>query len=71
MVTSTHVFSQNDATRVTINDSSQSHFCKISEPLVDKPSMFAYKEMIIFWSSNDLNWCKISVLAFKSCYAIS
>ena len=41
-------FSQNDSTRVTINDSSQSHFCKISELLIDKPSLFAYKEMIIF-----------------------
>jgi len=29
-------------------DSIQSHFCKISEALIDKPSLFAYKEMIIF-----------------------
>ena len=29
-------------------DSSQSHFCKISEPLIDKPSLFAYQEIIIF-----------------------
>jgi len=52
-------------------DSSQSHFCKISEPLIDKPSLFACKEMIIFWSSNDQNWCKFCVLTFKSCYAVS
>ena len=38
-------------------DSSQSHFCKISEPLIDKRSLFACKEIIIFWSSNDQNWC--------------
>ena len=24
-----------------------------------------------FWSSNDQNWCKFSVLTFKSCYTIS
>jgi len=29
-------------------DSSQSNFCKIPEPLIDKPSLFAYKEIIIF-----------------------
>ena len=34
-----------DSTRVTTNDWSQSHFCKISEHLIDKPSLFA-PEMI-------------------------
>ena len=52
-------------------DSSQSHFWKISEPLIDKPSLFACKEMIIFCSSNDQNLCKFSLLTFKSCYTIS
>ena len=52
------------------NDSSQSHFCKISEPLINKPSLFACKEMIIFWPSNDQNWWKFSVLTFMSCYPI-
>jgi len=59
-------FSQNDSTRLesqsVTRDSSQSHFCKTSEPLIDKPSLFAYKEMTIFWCSNDQNWCKFSVL---------
>jgi len=52
-------------------DSNQRHFFKTSEPLIDKPSLFAYKEMIIFWSSIDRNWYKFSVLTFKSFYAIS
>ena len=43
-------FSQNDSTRVTVNDSSQSHFSKIAEFLVNKPSSFAHKEMSIFAS---------------------
>jgi len=62
---SSHVFH-----RMT-RDSSQSHFCKISEPLIDKPSLFACKEMIMFWSSNDQNWSKFSALTFKWCYTIS
>jgi len=52
-------------------DSSQSHFCKISEPLIDKPSLFPYKEMIIIWSSNDQHWCNFSALSFKSCCTLS
>ena len=36
-------FSQNDSTRVTINNLSQSHFYKISEPLMGKPSLFVHK----------------------------
>jgi len=46
-------FSQNDSTRVTVNDSSQSHFYKISEFLMGKPSSFAHKEMRIFCFSDD------------------
>jgi len=57
--------------RFSQNDSSQSYFCKISEPVIDKPGLSAYKEMIIFWSSNDQNWCKLSVLTFKSFYTMS
>ena len=41
-------FSQNDSTRVTIDHSSQSHFHKILELLMDKPSSFALKEMSSF-----------------------
>jgi len=52
-------FSQNDSSRVTINDSSQSHFYKISEPLTDKPSLFAHKEMNIFCFSNGQDWRKV------------
>ena len=40
-------FSQNDSTRLNsqsmTRDSSQSHFCKISEPLNDKPSLHTKK----------------------------
>jgi len=42
-------FSQNDSNRVTINDSSQSHFYKISEPLMDKP-IFWHKKWAFFAS---------------------
>ena len=62
------IFGDSDSTRFTLrkmvtrlesrfsqNDSSQSYFCKISEPVIDKPGLSAYKEMIIFWSSNDQN----------------
>jgi len=55
-------FSQNDSTRVTVNHSSQSHFYKISEFLMDKPSSFAHKEMRIFCFSDDQDWGKFSVL---------
>jgi len=41
-------FSQNDSTRVAVNDSSESHFFKIFEFLVDKPTSCALKEMNIF-----------------------
>jgi len=37
-------FSQNDSTRVTVNDSSQSHFYKISEFLMYKPSSLHTKK---------------------------
>jgi len=45
-------------------DSSQSHFYKISEPLTDKPSSFAHKEMSIFCFSDDQDWRKLYVLTF-------
>jgi len=52
---STHVF--HGMTRLEsqsmTRDSSQSHFYKISEFLMDKPSSFAYKEMRIFCFSDD------------------
>jgi len=45
-------FSQHDSTRLhsqsVTRDSSQSHFYKITEPLVDKPSSFAHKKLSIF-----------------------
>ena len=41
-------FLPNDSTRVTINDSGQSHFYKISKHLIDKPSSFAHKQMRFF-----------------------
>jgi len=43
-------------------DSSQSHFYKISERLMDKPCLFAHKEMSIFCFSDDQGWWKFSVL---------
>ena len=47
-------FSQNDSIRVEsmsmTQNSSQSHFYKISEFLMDKPSSFVHKEMSIFAS---------------------
>ena len=47
-------FSHNNSTRVTVNDSS--HFYKISECLMDKPSSFAHKEMRNFCFSDDQDW---------------
>jgi len=41
---------------------SQSHFYKISEPLMDKPSLFAHKEMSIFCFSDNQDWRKFFVL---------
>jgi len=55
-------FSQNDSTRVTVNDSSQIHFYNIFEFLMDKPSAFAHKEMSILCFSDDQDWRKFSVL---------
>jgi len=42
-------------------DSSQSHFYKIFEFLMDKPSSFARKDMSIFCFSDDQDWRKFSV----------
>ena len=50
-----------DSTRVTVNDSSQSHFYKISEFLIDKPTSCALKEKSMFCFSDDQDWCKFSV----------
>ena len=50
-------------------DSSQSHFFKSFEPLMDKPSSFAHKEMSTFFFSDDEDWCKFSVLTVWSCYS--
>jgi len=43
-------------------DSSQSHFYKIPEPLMNKLSSFAHKGMSIFYFSDDQDWRKFSVL---------
>jgi len=43
-------------------DSSQSHFYKISEFLIDKPSSFTHKEISIFCFGDDQDWRKFSVL---------
>jgi len=61
-------FNDSDLTRVTlrkmvIRDSSQSHFYKISEFLMDKPSSLAHKKMRIFCFSDDQDWGKFYVLA--------
>jgi len=45
-------------------DSSQSHFYKISEPVIDKPSLFAHKEMSILYFSDDEEWRTFYVLTF-------
>jgi len=59
-------FSQNDSTRLEswsmTRDSSQRHFYKISEFLIDKPTSCALKEMSIFCFSDDQGWRKFSVL---------
>jgi len=59
-------FSQNDSNRLEsqsmTRDSSQCHFYKISEILMDKLTSFAYKEMRIFCFSDDQHWGKFSVL---------
>jgi len=55
-------FSQNDSTRDTDNDSIQSHFYKISEFLIDKPTSCELKDMSIFCFSDDQDWRKFSVL---------
>ena len=59
-------FSQNESTRLEsqsmAQDSSQSHFYKISEFLMHKPASFAHKEMSIFCFSDDQDRRKFSVL---------
>jgi len=59
-------FSQNDSTLLEsqsmTRDSSQSHFYKISEFLIDKLTSCALKEMCIFCFSDDQDWRKFSVL---------
>jgi len=45
-----------------INDSSQSHFYKISEPLTEKPRSFAHKEMNISFFNDDQDRRKLSFL---------
>jgi len=61
---SSHVFRR--MTRLKLQsmtrDSSQSHFYKIFEPLIDKPSSFAHKEMSTFCFSDDQDWHEFSVL---------
>jgi len=42
-------------------DSSESHFYKISEFLIDKPTLCALKEMSIFCFRDDQDWRKFSV----------
>jgi len=49
-------------------DSSQNHFYKIFEFLIDKSSSFAHKNMSIFYFNDDQAWGIISVLTI-SCYA--
>ena len=50
-------------------DSSQGHIYKISEFLMDKPTLFAHKEMSIFCFSDDQDWRKLNVLPVYSFYA--
>jgi len=50
-------------------DSRQSQFYKISAFLMDKPSLFAHKEISIFGFSDDQDWWKFSVFFVYSCYA--
>ena len=58
---------QNDSIRLEsqsiTRDSSQSHFYKLSEFLIDKPTSFVHKEMSIFCFSDDQDWRKFSVLS--------
>jgi len=74
--------SQIDSTRVAINNSNESHFYKTSEPLMDKPSLFAHNEMSSFASvmikvgANILFWFSSRVMlhfkdqAFPTCTRI-
>jgi len=55
-------FLQNDSTRVTVNDSNQRHFYKISEFLIDKPTSCALEKKSMFCFSDDEDWRKFSVL---------
>ena len=55
---SSHVEKNGNSTR----SESESFFCKISAPRMDKPRSFAHKEISIFCFCDDQNWCKISVL---------
>jgi len=58
---------QNDSIRLEsqsiTRDSSQSHFYKLSEFLIDKPTSFVHKEMSIFCFSDDQDWRKFYVLS--------
>jgi len=51
-------FLPNESTRVTINDSSQSHCYLISKHVIDKPSWFAHKIINFFCFSDDQFWRK-------------
>ena len=56
-----------DSTRVTVYDSCQSHFYKISEFLMDKPSSFAHKKWAFFASvmikiGGNFLFCRLVVL---------
>jgi len=61
---SSHVFHRMTRleTQSMTRDSSQSHFHKISEFLIDKPTSCALKEMSIFYFSDNQDWRKFSVL---------
>jgi len=61
---SSHVFHRMTqlASQSVTQDTSQSHFYKISEFLIDKPTSCALKEISIFCFSDDQDWRKFSVL---------
>ena len=56
-----HTWTRLESQSIT-GDSRQSHFYKISEFLMDKPTSFAHKEMSIFSFSDNRDWRKFSVL---------
>jgi len=61
---SSHVFHRMTRleSQLMTRDSSQSHFYKISEFLIDKPTLCELKDMSIFCFSDDQAWRKFSVL---------